>query len=301
MITIITATSLSKFLACQRAYYYRHELRLNAIETAEALSFGRAFHAAMESRNKGMTCEQALAEGMIHIAGNEQAAATLSGLVYGYFARYKDDPPIETRSEIQFSHKIGKNGFRAAGVIDGLAQNSAGEFVLLEYKTTSQSVDPSSDYWARLRSNLQVNMYVDACLAHGIEVSKVIYDVTKKPSIRPRQEETLEAYALRLREDCEKRPEFYFARREVTILHDDLHAFRTMRKEACYQIVSLRHRSRRTGRVCSPWLCCGQQQTCNFCEYNSFCLYGAEASTQNIPSGFYLGERNPELKQNSNI
>jgi hypothetical protein len=121
--------------------------------------------------------------------------------------------------------------------------------------------------------------------------------VTRKPSIRPRQEETLEAFALRLRDDCEKRPEFYFARREVTILHDDLEAFRTQRKEVCYQIAALRYRGRKTKSPASPWLCCGQQQTCNFCEYKSFCSHGAEASDLNIPSGFYVGEKNPELKQ----
>lgn len=297
MITKITSSSLNKFLACQRAFFYRYELGLLPVETAESLSFGRAFHAAMEARNKGMTCEEALADGIIHVAGNEQAAATLSGLVYGYFARYKDDQPLAINSEINFTHKIGKNGFRAAGVIDGLAKNSAGEFILIEYKTTSQSVDPASDYWDRLRSNLQVNMYVDACREHGIEVSKVIYDVTRKPSIRPRQEETLEAFAIRLRDDCEKRPEFYFARREVSILHDDLEAFRIKRKEVCYQIAALRQRGRKTKNPASPWLCCEQQQTCNFCEFKSFCLYGAEASILNIPSGFYVGEKNPELRQ----
>ena len=269
---------------------------LMPVETGEALSFGKAFHVAMEARNKGMTCEEALIEGMFHVAGNEQASANLSGLVYGYFSRYKDDQPIKINSEINFTHKIGKNGFRAAGVIDGLAQNSAGEFILVEYKTTSQSVDPSSDYWSRLRSNLQVNMYVDACREHGIEVSKVIYDVTKKPSIRPRQEETLEDFALRLREDCASRSDFYFARRQVSVLSDDIERFRTLRREICYQVAANRNRQKRAATKASPWLCCNQQMTCTCCEFKAFCLHGVEARESEIPTGFYVGERNPELK-----
>ncbi|NCB75270.1 MAG: hypothetical protein EOM51_11105 [Clostridia bacterium] len=296
MITKITSSSLNKFLACQRAYFYRYELGLMPVETAEALSFGKAFHAAMEARNKGMTCEEALADGIIHVAGNEQSAATLSGLVYGYFARYKDDQPLAIKSEINFTHKIGKYGFRAAGVIDGLAELNGG-YALLEYKTTSQAIDTDSDYWVRLRSNIQLNQYVDALETLGYPVREIVYDVTRKPAIRPKQNETLEDYSARLFEDCAARPDFYFAQRRVSVLSDDLERFRTSRREICYQIAANRKRQKRAATKASPWLCCNQQITCNSCEFKVFCLHGMEATESEIPTGFYVGERNPELKQ----
>jgi len=89
MITTITASSITKFLACQRAYYYRYELGLQTVETSDALSFGRAYHAAIEARNKGQTAEQAVCAGVTALGNqNEQLVATLSGLVHGYFSRY---------------------------------------------------------------------------------------------------------------------------------------------------------------------------------------------------------------------
>lgn len=296
MITKITSSSLNKFLACQRAFFYRYELGLLPVETAEALSFGKAFHAAMEARNKGMTCEEALADGIIHVAGNEQATATLSGLVYGYFARYKDDQPLAINSEINFTHKIGKNGFRAAGVIDGLAELNGG-YALLEYKTTSQAIDTDSDYWVRLRSNIQLNQYVDALETLGYPVREIVYDVTRKPAIRPKQNESLEDYAIRLRDDCASRPDFYFARRRVSVLADDIERFRTLRCEICYQIAANRKRQKRAATKASPWLCCNQQMTCTGCEFKAFCLHGTEANDSEIPTGFYVGEQNPELRQ----
>lgn len=297
MITTITASSIAKFLACQRAYYYRYELGLQPVETSDALSFGRAYHAAIEARNKGLTAEQAVIAGVTTLGGqNEQSVATLSGLVHGYFSRYKNEAPMETRSEIRFVHKIGKNGFRAAGVIDGLAELNGG-YALLEYKTTSQAIDTDSDYWVRLRGNIQLNQYVDALETLGYPVREIVYDVTRKPSIRPKQNESMEDYAIRLREDCALRPDFYFARRQVSVLSDDIERFRTLRREICYQVAANRKRQKRAATKASPWLCCNQQMTCTGCEFKAFCTHGSEASKDNIPTGFYLGEKNPELKQ----
>lgn len=300
MITTITASAITKYLACQRAYYYRNEMGLQTVETSDALSFGRAYHAALESRNKGLTAEQAVVAGVTALGdnggNNEQSVATLSGLVHGYFARYKNDVPMVTRQEIRFEHKIGKNGFRAAGVIDGLTELDCA-YTLLEYKTTSQAIDTDSDYWVRLRSNIQINQYVDALVTLGYPVREIVYDVTRKPSIRPKQNETLEDYSARLFEDCAARPDFYFAQRRVSVLSDDLERFRTSRREICYQIAANRKRQKRAATKASPWLCCNQQITCNSCEFKVFCLHGMEATESEIPTGFYVGERNPELKQ----
>lgn len=297
MITTITASSITKFLACQRAYYYRYEMGIQTVETSDALSFGRAYHAAIEARNKGLTADQAVVAGVTALGGNnEQLVATLSGLVHAYFSRYENDVPMVTRQEIRFEHKIGKYGFRAAGVIDGLAELNGG-YALLEYKTTSQAIDTDSDYWVRLRSNIQLNQYVDALETLGYPVREIVYDVTRKPAIRPKQNESLEDYAIRLRDDCASRPDFYFARRRVSVLADDIERFRTLRREICYQIAANRKRQKRAATKASPWLCCNQQMTCTGCEFKAFCLHGAEANDSEIPTGFYVGEQNPELRQ----
>lgn len=295
MITYITASSIQKFLACQRAYYYRYELGLLPIQTTEALSFGRAYHACLEAKNNGATLEDSLKAGLVLLADDEFQQATLIGLFSGYFNRYPEET-VKIQPETKFVQKIkGINGFRSAGVIDGLARKSENEWQLRESKTTGASVAPDSEYWDRLRFNIQLMNYADALKNTGYNVGETIYDVTRKPSIRPKQGETAEQYAERLKMDTLERPDFYFARRTVTILEDDLEAFIKMRYEMCLQIRFLRSRSKvNVPEV--PWVRNCTQTACQSCEFKSFCLAGGVARPNEIPTGFEVGEKHPELK-----
>ena len=58
---------------------------------------------------------------------------------------------------------------------------------ILEYKTTGQDLAPDGDYWKRLLIDSQVSVYWLAAVDAGLAVQTVLYDVTRKPTIRPRQ------------------------------------------------------------------------------------------------------------------
>jgi hypothetical protein len=60
-----------------------------------------------------------------------------------------------------------------------------GRLKVREHKTTSDSIDPTSDYWSRLRLDNQISFYVLAARMAGYDVDGVDYDVLHKPQIKP--------------------------------------------------------------------------------------------------------------------
>jgi len=321
-----------------RKYFYRHELNLQHTSEKAALTFGSAWHRAMEERWKGSTGEHALIMAIGDVATlDELQVATLTGLLTGYYHHYAHDPIKELQPEQQFQFPLaGSRTFDAAGKIDGLGTHEDGRPLLLEHKTTSDSVTPDSDYWLRLRCNNQIMQYVHAARLCGVPTELILYDVTRKPSIRPKtipvldeagrkvvlidatgeralkkdgapresagdgmtvqtREETAEEYGQRLTEDTIARPEFYFARREVPILDQDLNEFVVQRLEISRMILSLRRASRSTAKPHQAWPRNCSSTTCDFCEFKEFCLQNIEVNPAQPPVGFIVGNRNPEL------
>jgi PD-(D/E)XK nuclease superfamily len=86
------------------------------------------------------------------------------------------------------------------GQIDKLVL-SDGRMAVMEHKSTSDSVDPSSDYWGHLRLDTQTAIYTYAACrlqADGLlepykirsedePISSIIYDVWHKPQIKPKK------------------------------------------------------------------------------------------------------------------
>lgn len=59
---------------------------------------------------------------------------------------------------------------------------------MVEHKSTSEDIgDPGSSYWRRLAIDSQVSMYALANWQSGRKLDGTIYDVIRKPTIRPKQ------------------------------------------------------------------------------------------------------------------
>ena len=295
----LTASRMGTLLACPRKHYWRYEVGLGAAVSAGALRFGSAWHAAMECRWQGMACDAALAKACEGAESfTELDVATLSGLLAGYYARYGGVAEVvrTLHPEQEFRYALdGSRTFDIAGKIDGLGVLADGRLALVEQKTTSDSLEADSDYWQRLRFNPQIYQYVLAARALGWNVQTVIYDVVKKPAIRQKQGETAEGFGERLAEDTRERPEFYFARREVAVLDQDVEEFAIQRLELSRLILLLRAAGRRARRPEHAWpRNCGGM-TCRFCEYGSFCMQNVSVDAERLPAGFVAGGSNPEL------
>ena len=298
---LLTASRMGALLACPRKHYWRYELGLKRQVDADALRFGTAWHTAMEARWTGADVESAFAAA---IAGkvelDEVQLATLSGMLAGYYTRYATDPIKSVHAEVEFRYPLaGSRTFETAGKIDGLAVMHDGRLALVEHKTAGCDIAPDSDYWLRLRGNAQVMQYILAARALGWDVALVIYDVARKPAIRPKQGETPEQFGDRLGTDTKQRPEFYFARREVPILEDDLAEFDVQRQVLARQILSCRGEARRAKLPEHGWPRNVGEMTCKFCDFAGFCLQNAAIDAAHPPTGFTVGAIHEELTKNA--
>lgn len=164
--------------------------------------------------------------------------------------------------------------FSTAGKFDGLVSRH-GERWLLEHKTTSDDLSPDSTYWKQLAIDSQVSHYMLASWLAGQRLVGTLYDVIRKPAINPKKltkaeqqaflagrtyygrrfdddyvlnwqrdpeaRETWEMYGARLTHDCtEARPEWYFQRREIPRLDQDILEYATELWEVAQQIGAAR-------------------------------------------------------------
>jgi hypothetical protein len=296
----------------------------------------------MEARWNGKTLDEALAAaiGDSELI-NEAEYATLAGLVTGYYRRYDDTNEcigsLAPEREFRYALK-GSLTFDTCGKIDGLGWLKDGRSCLLEHKTAGEDIGTDADYWLRLRFNPQIYQYVEAARECGFNIDTIIYDVTRKPMIRPYESiptldadglkqvigadgnrvfkrdgspkqtadkekgeavlsapETLMAYAERLAEDCAARPEFYFARREVAVLDDDLDQFRCQRLNVARMILHFRASARKQRLPEFGWPRNCNGITCRMCEFENFCMQNVHVSAESVPAGFVIGQVNPEL------
>lgn len=120
-------------------------------------------------------------------------AAKCKGLMVGYSARWSNAGWETVSVEEQFhlpvvNPETGRQSrtFTQAGKYDGVVSFTARNY-LLEHKTTSEDIaDPNSPYWRRLVIDSQVSAYVLANWQNGRKVDGTLYDVIRKPGIRPK-------------------------------------------------------------------------------------------------------------------
>jgi len=300
----LTATRLATLRACPRQHYYRYELGLSRIKDAAALRLGAAFHAGIEAHSKGASAEDAVAratEGYARIPEWTDPVEwaveheTVNALLAGHFWRYEKDDVEVIAPEVVFEIPLvnpdtgaKSRTFCLAGKIDAIAELADGRVAVLEYKTCGEDIGPDSDYWLRLRCDLQISQYVLAARAIGYDIATVLYDVTRKPTIRLRKNETPEEYGERLLTDIGDRPDYYFQRREIPRFEDDLIEFQSELWQQAQQLIESRKRSR--------WFRNVSRMTCSNCQFSDLCLQRIQVTTGCAPAGYeILPDVHPEL------
>ena len=303
----ITASRQNCILRCPRQHFFSYELGLRRDSISGfALRFGSAWHRAVEYRWLGATYDEALIYAIPEGVDMDLLGCnTLAAILAGYYDHYG---PLETVGQLcpeeEFEQPIG-HGWTAMGKIDGLGRMMDGRSCIIESKTTGDSLLPTSDYWLRLRFNIQLYQYYCAATDAGWDISTVIYDVVRKPSIKPKlvgkgkdkHKESVEEYCDRLWKDTVARPEFYFCRKDAPILQSDVDQFISQR-EAIIGLIEHYRKSEKEDRQ-EAWPRNVSCDTCDFCEYKSFCLSNITINPDNLPSGFSIGVINPELSHDT--
>ncbi len=189
MNNILTASRMVTMLQCPRQHYWRYEIGLQYEFTGLAQRIGSAWARGQEARWKGASFEKANAAALSANDLDELSASIVSALLAGYYARYKSDrSSFKIKPEEEFHFELGFGDFVVAGKLDGLGvRRPTNHGVLIEGKTTNDNIAPDAQYWMRLKFNMQVLQYFDAAQKKGLEIEEVIYDVTRKPQIRPKE------------------------------------------------------------------------------------------------------------------
>ena len=253
----LTNSARNKFAACHRAYQLFYVQGKRPVIPSDALGFGTAMHSLLEgvwggsySRSKGEGVG-----GQSFNTGDPYRDMTLKALYEGYLDRWErdDDERFEkVAAEVYFEAPLMNpetggisKTWVLAGKIDAIArEKSSGKLYIIEHKTTSQDIGPGSDYWRRLAIDGQVSGYYVGAQANGYDVENCLYDVIRKPTIKPYKatpedkrkynkdgslsktcrefDETPEEWYHRLELDIIQRPDYYYARVEVARSADDL-------------------------------------------------------------------------------
>jgi hypothetical protein len=220
---LLTNSSRNSFGTCHRRYYYEHVLLRRPAVDAEALRFGNLVHQALEQYllafDVGQNARLAKAVAAIYARAPENLAdeyqvASAIAMIYGYDARWGSTPMEVAAVEQEFQFPLinpDTNGtsrtWLLAGKIDGIAElpgsDGSWKLSILEHKTTSEDISPESDYWTLLAIDGQVSAYFPGSRSLGYAVEELVYDVLKKPELRPRQVPILDAEGLKQIVDAE--------------------------------------------------------------------------------------------------
>ena len=253
----LTNSARNKFAACHRAYQLFYVQGKRPVVPSDALGFGTAMHALLEGVWGGSSSRAKWdgAGGPSFNTGDPYRDMTLKALYEGYLDRWErdDDERFEkVAAEVYFEAPLMNpetggisKTWVLAGKIDAIAREKAsGKLYIIEHKTTSQDIGPGSDYWRRLAIDGQVSGYYVGAQANGYDVENCLYDVIRKPTIKPYKatpedkrkynkdgslsktcrefDETPEEWYHRLELDIIQRPDYYYARVEVARSADDL-------------------------------------------------------------------------------
>lgn len=312
---VLTNSELREARACLRRHKYKYRLRRRPRLVAEPLTFGSAFHAGQEQY---WSCDGTLEEkvacaidGIRAYAAkaaakgervNEYALVTVEELTIGYAARWADSDLRAVAVEQTFELPLinpetgaASRTFRLGGKYDGIVVDGEGRLHVLEHKTTASDLEFGSLYWAKVKAlDTQVSLYIAGAKAAGYDVEDCIYDVIRKPGIRPlkatseesrkykkdgslyanqrEHDETPEEFRLRVREDIAERPERYYARGNIVRLEVEEREFAF----DMWQAAKLLNEAERSGySPKNPDSC----STFGTCEYLSVC--SGEASIDN--------------------
>lgn len=193
---LLTNSRAKSFRRCARHHQIAYEQGIRPVGKAGPLRFGGWFHVMLEawwsatSDHLGMALAALEAPEAADLDPFDRVR--LQELMLGYDARWGDDHELMVeRVEVEFecdlrNPETGRPSqtWRIGGKIDAIAKRD-GRPWLVEHKTTSEDISPGSTYWQKLRLDTQVSTYFLGAQSIGYDVEGCIYDVIKKPALKP--------------------------------------------------------------------------------------------------------------------
>ena len=317
---LLTNSRLRVYRECERKHDLAYNRSIRPRQTSETLRFGTLMHLGIEAwwnHTGEERLEAALAA--VNQESDPFERAKAAAMLAGYHERWKDETGIESvAAEIPFETALlnprtlaASRNWRLAGKLDGLVQRR-GRTAIREFKTTSDAIDSDvDDYWMKLSMDSQISIYVLGAEALGYEVFETLYDVARKPALRPllatpvearkytkdgrlyatqrEVDETPEEYGLRVAAVLAENPEKYFQRRWIPRDEAQMREFmwESWQSAKAIREGQLMERSSRNPEAC---------MRLGRCPYWSVCVYGEDPLMS--PDFEVLETAHPELAAN---
>lgn len=165
--------------------------------------------------------------------------------------------------------------------------------LVMEHKTSSEDIGLGSLYWRKLTLDAQISNYIVGARALGFEPEGVLYDVLRKPALRPleanskrAQEESPLAYRDRMLAAIAEKPDHYFQRGVVVRLEEE-------ERDAAFDVWQVADQIR-LSRNANRW----PRNVDSCSQYNRLCDYWSVCAGEgSITDGalFEATETHPEL------
>jgi hypothetical protein len=184
----LTNSELAVRRRCPQEHHLAYELGYRPCGDVESLRFGSLVHKGLEAWWSGLGLDAAI-EAMTALAADPYEAAKARVMLRGYDARWGDDTYDVVGVEREFRAPLvnpttgaTSRTFVLGGKLDVLLQRG-----FCEHKTTSEEIGLGSVYWRRLALDPQVSTYYAGAKSLGHEVDHCLYDVLRKPALKPSQ------------------------------------------------------------------------------------------------------------------
>jgi hypothetical protein len=202
---VVTNSELTTRRRCPREHYFAYIQGYRAVDDVDEFRFGTAWHVGMEwwwAARPLHECVDAMIEGI----EDPFERAKLRVLMHGYDARWRpetnfaDVVAIEAEFRAPFINPAtgaASRTFVRGGKLDVRMGRS-----FVEHKTTSEDIGLGSVYWSVLKLNTQVSTYYAGLKQLGHECNGCLYDVVRKPGIRPSQVPLVDADGVKIVHDA---------------------------------------------------------------------------------------------------
>ena len=297
-LTVLSNSELRTWRLCARRHHFQYRKLRRPRKVHAALTFGTLWHLGLEHWWVAPKDER-LSAGLAALRSSPGAdpyqLALCEVLLIAYTALYGEQTIktvcVEKRFEVPLVNPetgAASRTYVIGGKFDGIGEEESGRLVVVEHKSTGADIEEGSLYWKKVQSlDSQVSVYVSGAKAAGYAVEACLYDVVRKPGIKPLRatpvesrkftkagalyanqreaDETPAEYAQRVADDIVERPARYFARGEIVRLEADErdHAYDTWQQARMMREAELAGYAPKNPDSCSAFGGCPYLPVCS--------------------------------------
>ena len=216
---LVTHSRTDCFKTCRKKHQFAYEHGIRSVLDGKALRMGSAGHAGLEAYGKTddlATAAEAVRAYYAACPANfdqyewDIECETVLRLICGYEWRWADQKFKYVACEQSFELPLtnpatgaASKTFSLGGKIDGIVELQDGRLAVLECKFLGDDIGRDSELWRRLRIDSQISLYCVAARKLGYPVDCVMYNVVRKPTIKPTPVPLLDDLGLKIVNDAD--------------------------------------------------------------------------------------------------